>query len=168
MAAITIKVIALLILLQPPFGFGGDHSHYIYTFPDGYVGWVRMTIQVPGAKHYRWMDHDKNIRIDFNNKGIFTTSDVHIVFTDDKPQFFYVSRTPDGKERLVPLPKDYIDQKDEIFGGLVYSYNGEFPTWMFFVGPPDMRAKYAWHGPARGENIPMGKQWGPSPGRVTN
>jgi len=164
--AIAPLILTLQFFAVQFFGFGGDSSHFIYTFPNGYVGWVRITTQVPFAKDYTWTRNGKNVRIDFDDTGTYITSGVSIEYTA-RPQFFYVSRLPDGKEKLTPLPENYIDRKDNVFGGLVYGQRG-VPSWMFFVGPPDMREKYAWHGamPDRSGEVPPGSTWGPTPGRI--
>jgi hypothetical protein len=145
--------------------FGWDNSHNIYAFPDGYVGWVSVTYEAPGAPHYKLVGRAKNIRMDFDDHGIYQTCDSSVTFSA-KNQFSYVTHTKSGKEKLVPVPENYIDKVN--FPELLYKHRGMAFTDLFFVGPPDLRVKYAWHGPRQGPSLPLGKTWEAATGRIAN
>ena len=135
--------------------------HYEFVLPDGYIGWVQIIFQSPDISAPPFAINKFTIRLD--DSGIYKTGMLHNYFTGSHDVFFYRRADENGKERLVPVPAEYVcaqesgldtcwskgDLRDGFTVGRITAgkpgSSKDGNSWFFFVGPSEMRKKYAVH-----------------------
>jgi hypothetical protein len=178
---------ALLATLLVPFAFAGaKHSlpHYVFILPDGYVGWIQVIFSSPNAPEPPLVNNGLVLRID--NSGVFRTRMIGSGFTGSRDEFFYSKMDAQGKETLAPVPSNYVCTE---YSGMDFCYDSDSlsdgftvgranlghpndgtpgDSWFLFVGPPDLRKKYAVPvhlAPGEKYHIDVPKD-DPTPGRI--
>lgn len=155
------RVALLAAFLAPSVSAGAKHSlpHYVFILPDGYVGWIQVIFSSPHASEPPLVNNGHVFRID--NSGVFRTSMIGSFFTGSHDQFFYSKVDAQGKEALAPIPPNYACTA---YSGMDFCYDSDSlsdgftvgranlghpndgtpgNSWFLFVGPPDLRKKYA-------------------------
>jgi uncharacterized protein DUF6843 len=150
--------IALLLTAN---GCGHEQPHYSFELPDGYIGWIQVIFSSPNAPAPPFTGNKLHLQID--ESGIFKTSMTSTVFSGSHDEFFYRRRLDaSGKESLVPVPANYVCAEDSGIDSCLGSegtVTDEFTvgranlghsndgtpglSWFLFVGPPELRQKYA-------------------------
>jgi hypothetical protein len=153
----------LIVAFVATIGCKAESPHYVFILPDGYVGWIQVIFDSPGApevvvpKHKRFV-----LRID--KSGVLKTSSLHhyFAFAGSHDEFFYSRLDPKGREVLSPVPSNYycngesgLDSCYNTAGTMSDGFtlsranlghpNDGTPgnSWFLFVGPPEARAKMA-------------------------
>jgi hypothetical protein len=158
--------------------------HYVFILPDGYTGWIQVIFDSPGAAPLV-LDHD-NAVLKIKDDGVIRLSIMHHYFTGSRDEFFYRRTDPSGKEQLIPVPAEYVctqesgldtcwsdgDLRDGFSVGRATAGKSgsskDGNSWFFFVGPSEMRKKFAVHAIYK----PGTKVWmdhpenDPTPGRI--
>ncbi len=152
----TVAIVAFLATIE----CRAESPHYVFVLPDGYVGWIQVIFDSPGAakivpKRGRFV-----LRVD--KSGVLRTSSTEYVFAGSHDEFFYSRLDARGKEVLSAVPSNrYCGEEsgiDSCYGadGTVSDgftvgranlgrSNDGTPghSWFLFVGPPDLRTKMA-------------------------
>ena len=134
--------------------------HYIFILPDGYTGWVQIIFSSPGSARLV-LEHD-NAVLRIKDDGVIRLPIEHHYFTGSHDEFFYERPETTGKTVRVPVPSDYVcaessgldtcyDSKGDLSDGFTVSRatvgkpsDGTLGnSWWLFVGPPDLRKKWA-------------------------
>jgi hypothetical protein len=101
---VIVRNVAILAFLAT-IGCSAKLPHYVFVLPDGYVGWVQVIFDSPGAPeivptHGRFV-----LRVD--RSGVLKTSMIATVFAGSHDEFFYSRRDVKGKEVLSAVPTNY-------------------------------------------------------------
>jgi hypothetical protein len=134
-------VVAFLLSFLSSFIAHAEKTHYEFTLPDHYVGWVQITFQDPHAPKLTQVG--RSVILAISEGGTCRTRTMRVL--DDKPadSFFYRIAMPNGSFRLEPVPSNYLvkgidDGGFEVAGG---GGKDEGRRWFIFIGPPEIRAK---------------------------
>jgi hypothetical protein len=168
-------------------GFARGLPHYAFILPDGYVGWIQVVFSSPNALEPPLVKNALVLRID--SSGVFRTSMIGTVFTGSHDEFFYSKIDANGKEILTPVPPTFVctelsgldscyDSDGNLSDGFTVGRanlghpNDGTPgnSWFLFVGPPDLRKKYAkviHRAPGAQYQIDVPED-DPTPGRIRN
>jgi hypothetical protein len=175
------------LFMSSPFA-AAKHSlpHYVFVLPDGYVGWIQVIFSSPQASEPPLLKNGLILRID--NSGVFKTSMYESVFAGSHDEFFYSKLDAQGKETLTSVPTNYACTEfsgsdtcydsDSISDGFTVGRanrgrpNDGTPgnSWFLFVGPPELRKKYAVPvrlAPGEKYHIDVPED-DPTPGRIRN
>jgi hypothetical protein len=140
MNRLAICLMTLLVVLFP--AYGRAKPHYTFILPDGYVGWVQIVFNDPGASPFP-VRKDGGREIEVPESGIPRTSVILVLDSKKKDEFYYRSFLPNGKVELRPVPSEYV-LPGVLHGGFdVADTGGRGPgySWFLFVGPPEVRVK---------------------------
>lgn len=154
--ACTVAIVAFLATV----GCRAKSPHYLFVLPDGYVGWIQVIFDSPGAPQVVANQGRFVLRVD--KSGVLKTSSTEYVFAGSHDEFFYSRLDVKGKEVLSPVPMNYYCGKDS---GIDSCYGAEGTmsdgftvgranlgrpndgtpghSWFLFVGPLELRAKMA-------------------------
>jgi hypothetical protein len=137
--------VCFLTLLSVVFPvYGRTKPHYTFILPDGYVGWVQIVFNDPGASPFP-VRRDGGREIEVPESGIPRTSVILVLDFKKKDEFYYRSLLPNGKVELRPVPSEYV-LPGVLHGGFdVAGTGGRGPgggSWFLFIGPPEVRAKF--------------------------
>jgi len=178
----------MLLLLLTQAAFARGKPHYVFLLPDGYVGWVQVISQSKGAPQP--VVEKGNLVVDLDDSGVYRTPTFHTMHVGAHDKFLYKRKDATGKIARVPVPAEYVCSQmsglDTCYtpseehgadgftvGRAVVGKSGpssDGSSWFFFIGPPELRAKYA----ARVTFKPGTKKWmdhpenDPAPGRIKN
>jgi len=150
--------------------WGRTKPHYTFVLPDGYVGWVQIVFNDPGSSPFR-IRKGGGREIDIPESGIPRTSGLRVHDARGKDEFYYLSVPQNGKEKLRPLPSEYVLPGTDHGGFDVADTGGKGPgySWFIFIGPPEIRAHVPWGDiskvPGYGRKL-MAPDVYPTPGRV--
>src|SRR5215813_2938707 len=153
-------ICTIAITLSSTIAYSAELPHYVFVLPDGYVGWIQVIFDSPGAPGLLLRHGRVVLRID--TSGVLKTSTLGHVFAGSHDEFFYSRLDVKGKEVLSPVPSNYYcgEQSgiDSCYGGDGTKSDGftvgranlgepndgtPGSSWFLFVGPPDMRANMA-------------------------
>jgi hypothetical protein len=131
---------------------------YVFLLPDGYVGWIQVIFDSPGAPKLILRRGRVFLRID--KSGVLKTSTLQHVFAGSHDEFFYSHPNAKEKEVWSPVPSNYYcgeeSGTDSCYGNdgtksdafTVGRANLGQPndgtpgnSWFLFVGPPNIRVK---------------------------
>ena len=133
--------------------------HYIFILPVGYTGWIQVIFDSPGSAPLV-LEHD-NAVLRIKDDGVIRLPILGHLFAGSHDEFFYERNDANGKVVRVPIPSDYVCTDsgiDSCYGGdgnlsdgfsvgraTVGKPSDGTPgnSWWLFVGPPDLRKKWA-------------------------
>jgi hypothetical protein len=81
--------------------------HYTFILPDGYIGWVEVIFSDPGALPLP-VRLDSGRRIDVPESGTPRTSNMHVIDSRAKDEFYDRFVLPSGEGALRPVPAAYV------------------------------------------------------------
>ena len=151
---------AAILAFLATVGCSAKLPHYVFVPPDGYVGWVQVIFDSPGASEM--VPNRGRLVLRLDKSGILKTSSIQHVFAGSHDEFFYSRRDVKGKELLSAVPSNYYCNQesgiDSCYGSdgtksdgfTVGRANLGRPndgtpgnSWFLFVGPRDLRDKMA-------------------------
>jgi len=140
MNRLAICLMTLLVVLFP--AYGRAKPHYTFILPDGYVGWVQIVFNDPGASPLP-LRKDGGYEIRVPESGIPRTSDFRAHDVKGKDEFYYRSFLPTGKMELHLVPSENVLPGVDHGGFGVADTGGKGPgySWFVFIGPSEVRAK---------------------------
>lgn len=118
-------------------------DHYRFILPSGYIGWVQIVFGIPHGPALPITEDRRALLIKIDDSGVAKTGNLWVHSPRPKDEFFYQLQDPGGREKLVPVPIDYlIDDGYNTHGG--FGVNGtpdNSPgySFFFFIGPPEVR-----------------------------
>jgi hypothetical protein len=134
--------------------------HYIFILPDGYTGWIQVIFDSPGSAPLV-LEHD-NAVLKIKDDGVIRLPIPGHVFVGSHDDFFYERTDAKGKAVRVLVPSDYVctessgmdscyNSKGDLSDGFTVgratigkpSDGTPGNSWWLFVGPPDLRKKWA-------------------------
>src|SRR5579871_4010158 len=112
------------------------HPHYVFTLPDGYVGWIQVIFDDPDAP--RLPVKNGGHLIEVPESGIPRTSDFRVQDFESKDEFYYRPTSPSGSVKLRTVPSDYVmtDNSHGGFSAMDTGGKGQGSSWFIFIGPP--------------------------------
>jgi hypothetical protein len=132
-----------LFALAVPYGAGAKrpHPHYTLILPDKYVGWVQVIFNDRKASPFPHRK-DGGYQVDVPETGIARTSDMHVIDSTAKDEFYYRSTGSEGNEVILPVPFNYVLPGVCDGGFTMMNTDGKGPgsSWYVFIGPPELRA----------------------------
>jgi hypothetical protein len=113
--------------------------HYVFILPSDYVGWVQIVYGDPGAPPLP--AKGKSLRVVVGESGVVRTATLGIIFVPSHDEFFYRTVDEHGKEKLIPIPEDYVLDGQSHGGFSVMDMPDGSPgnPWYFFIGPRNIR-----------------------------
>jgi hypothetical protein len=137
----TLTAFFLIVSVAPPLALGKS-PHYTFVLPDKYVGWIQIIFNDPLASPLP-LRRDKGHEIEVPESGIARTSDIRVVDSKSKDEFWYHSLPSNGKAEVFPVPSEYVMPGFSHGGFDVMDTGGKGPgySWFIFVGPPELRTK---------------------------
>lgn len=134
----------VLLILFGSMCSAAEHNrnpHYVFTLPDGYVGWVQIVFDDPSASPLPWKNSSYEIEVP--ESGIPRTSDMRVEDSKAKDEFYYRFLLQNGNVELRPVPSDYVlpGFTHRGFGVMDTGGKGRGSSWFIFIGPPELRAK---------------------------
>jgi hypothetical protein len=133
---------ALIVATLTSSALGGRRqSHYEFTLPDRYIGWVQIIFNDPDAPYQQ--NRGDAYLIPVSEDGIFRTSGMRVLVMRPDDTFFYRVARPNGPLQLEPVPANYVMGGTD-HGGFGLSKTGGRgmgSSWFFFIGPPEIRPK---------------------------
>lgn len=158
----TASTVGIVVLLAT-IGCRAESPHYVFVLPDGYVGWIQVIFDSPGAPEVVVPNRTRFV-LRIPKSGILKTSSLGHVFAfpGSHDEFFYSRLDHKGKEVLSAVPSNYYCNEESGLDSC-YDANGTMSdgfnvgranlghpndgtpgnSWFLFVGPPDLRAKMA-------------------------
>jgi hypothetical protein len=123
---------------------GRPKEHYTFVLPDKYVGWVQAIFNDINAQPLQ-KRKDGGYQIDVPESGMPRTSDVHVNDSRTKNEFYYRVLLPGGGTALHAVPEDYVLPGFANGGYTMMGTDGKGrgSSWYLFIGPPELRAKFA-------------------------
>ncbi len=179
--------VTVLLLFAAHAAFARSKPHYVFLLPDGFVGWVQVISQAPGAP--KAVVEKGNLLVDLDDSGVFRTPTFHTSFVGAHDEFFYKRIGANGDALRVSVPSDFVCTESGMdmcytpseekgsdgftVGRATVGVSGpsrDGSSWFFFVGPPALRQKNT----VRVIFQPGTKKWmdhpenDPTPGRIKN
>jgi hypothetical protein len=117
------------------------HSHYVFTLPDGYVGWIQVIFNDTDAPPLSVKNGGYLIEVPESRVTRNSALRVHDFKRTDK--FYYRFLLPSGSIELRSLPSEYVMLGDSHggFGVMDTGGKGRGYSWFIFIGPSELRAK---------------------------
>src|SRR6266566_2996105 len=106
MNRVAICFLTLLLAVLFPV-YGRARPHYTFILPDGYVGWVQIVFNDPGASPLP-LRKDGGNEIEVQESGIPRTSDLRVHDIKGKDEFYYRSVLPNGTAEFRPVPSESV------------------------------------------------------------
>lgn len=132
---LTLTVLSFLV-------YGRPGAHYTFILPDGYIGWIQIIFNDPGAAPLQ-VRKDRGHQIDVPETGLVRTSDLHHIDDRTLDEFYYRATKAGGTSTLTRVPPEYVIAKEGHGGWTVADTGGKGPgySWFLFIGPPELRAR---------------------------
>ncbi|MDR3751217.1 MAG: hypothetical protein P4K94_06990 [Terracidiphilus sp.] len=130
----------VLVGALSPAAARNKHPHYLFTLPDGFIGWIQVVFNDPQAAELPWNGDGCDMRIP--ESGVLRTSSLRVHhFAAD--EFYYRISDADRKTKLLPVPSGYVlsGDSDGGFGVMDTGGKGKGYSWFIFIGPPEIRAR---------------------------
>jgi hypothetical protein len=100
--------VCFLTLLSVVFAvYGRTKPHYTFILPDGYVGWVQIVFNDPGASPFP-IRRDGGREIQVPESGIARTSGLRVHDSKARNEFYYRSVLPNGEAEFRTVPSENV------------------------------------------------------------
>ena len=138
------RLVVALLCVSSCAAYANPRAHYQIVLPDGYVGWVQVIFNDPDSSPLPHDHQSGTYLINVKNDGIVRTSDLRVHDDSSITELLYLHHVDGQADQTKPIPTSSIILDDSLggFGVMDTGGKGRGYSWFFFIGSPQLRAKY--------------------------